>query len=125
MKSLFLLFILNSFFSLYKVPEGQFDKFRTGKFTYEGKENEVIITRTKHEQTEVYNNGKSKIICKIEWVNENTYILTGKRLINAKGCMKIGDEVKATIIEATGNKYICDCTTANCGSGKIVMIKLE
>lgn len=109
-----------------EIMEGSaYKNFKIGKFTYEGREEEVEIIRTNKTQTEIYNGGKSKLILNIEWVNDSTYLLTHKESINASGCLNKGDWIKATIIDTKKDKYTCSYTSNKCGEGKSVFIKLD
>jgi len=102
-----------------------FARFKTGKFTYETKKEQVEIIRTKKKQIEIFNNGMSKVILKIKWINDSTYVLSLKRAINAPGCLKKGDRVVTTILNASEDRYECFFTSKNCGEGRSVIIKLE
>ena len=110
---------------LFSQEHRPYEKFKTGKFTYEGRIGEVEIIRTKKTQTEIYNEGKSKLIFKIKWVNDSTYILKHQKSINAPGCLEKGDWIKAIILGSENNKYTCSFTSNKCGEGQSVFIKLE
>lgn len=102
-----------------------FESIKTGRFTYEGKEGEVEIIRTKRKQIEIFNEGKSKLILKIKWINDSTYVLTHKKSINNSGCLDKGDWIKAKILKRKKDRYECSYTSNKCGGGKSVFIKLE
>lgn len=110
---------------LYSQNSDCLNKIKTGKFTYPGEEGKVEIIRTKKTQTEVYNNGVSKLILKIQWLNDSTYVLTHKKSVNAPGCLEKGDWMKATVFKCEENRYSCEFTSNKCGNGQIVLIKLE
>lgn len=120
--SLTFLFLASLAFAQDKVD---YSKFRTGTFSYPGQEEDVIITWTKHKQIEVYNGGESKLILKVEWLNDSTYLLTHKKSINAPGCLDKGDWIKTKITQVNGNRYLCESTTNKCGSGELIIVKLE
>jgi hypothetical protein len=98
---------------------------RTGTFTYEGQEGRVEIIRTRKKQVENYNGGKSKIILRIKWVNDSTYVLTFRRAKNAPGCLKEGDTITTRILECDGNSYYCEYSSRRCGGGRITFVKLD
>lgn len=102
-----------------------FQDLKTGKFTYVGKEGETEIIRTKRKQVETFNGGKSKLILKIKWMNDSTYILTHKKAINAPGCLQKNDWINVVITRRWGNRFECSCSSENCGQGQIVFVKLD
>lgn len=101
-----------------------YKKFHIGTFVYGGKK-DVEIIRTKKMQTEVYNAGKSKIIMKIVWLNDSTYMLTVKKLVNAPGCLQKKDWITSVILDIQGNKSICSSRTANCGLSQAAIVKVK
>ena len=111
-----------TFFSQKKDP---YKRFKKGEFAYVGQENAVKIIRTKRKQIEVFGDGKSKLILKIDWTNDSTYVLTHLKSINANGCLKKGEQIITTIINSTADKYTCFYTTKNCGEGRSAIIKLK
>ena len=126
LKQIILLTLLTLVFKpIFSQDQIDFEYFKTGKFTYEGKEGEVEIIRTKNKQIEVYNGGNSKLILKIKWINDSTYVLTHKKSINAPGCLEKGDWIKATILNGSKDQYECSYTSNRCGEGKSIFIKLE
>jgi len=127
MKSLYLSLLISlcTSFVYGQNTKKELEKFRTGKFTYLGQEEDVVIIRTKKQQTETYNQGKSKLILKIEWVNDSTYVLTHQKAIEAPGCLTKGDWIKTIITSQDGNKYTCTYTSNKCGSGEGTIVKLE
>lgn len=120
-----ILFSLMFHIDVYSQEKLTYEDIKTGTFTYEGQEGNVEIIRTKREQIEIFNEGKSKITLKIEWVNDFTYILEVKELINAPGCLKRGDWIKASIGNRDKKGYDCSYTSSSCGSGSSRFIKLE
>ena len=126
MKNFFLVsFLVTSVFYSKAQTKEELQKFHTGTFSYKGMESEVQIIRTKKVQKEIFNKGKSRIIMKIEWLDDSTYVLTVKKIIDSPGCIKKGDKIFATIKSTNGNTYNCAYKSANCGSGETVFIKLE
>lgn len=126
MKQLILITLLNLLISpVFSQDQNSFDDLKTGKFAYEGNEGEIEIIRTKKKQIEIFNNGKSKLILKIKWLNDSTYVLTHIKAKNAVGCLQKGDTIKAIILNRNGNRYECSYSSNRCGDGKSVFIKLE
>jgi hypothetical protein len=106
--------------------ENEYTKFHTGTFTYESSGEDVIIKRTKTRQTETYNDGKSKVILKIKWENDSTYILTHIKSVNVgESCLKKSDSIKSVIMVVEGNKCFVRFSTKNCGQGACHFIKKE
>jgi hypothetical protein len=126
MKQLILVTLLSLFLRpVFSQDQNKYEDFKTGKFTYQGKSGVVEIIRTNKKQVEIFNDGKSKLILKINWINDSTYILTLIKKINIHGCLERGDWIKATITNRNGNKYECTYISKNCGGGKSVFVKLE
>ncbi len=101
-------------------------KMREGKFTYEGREYDVQVIRTKNKQVEIFNNGKSKIISKIHWVSDTEYWLIFKRSKNVKMVnRKKGEIMKVKIISCEGNKYYYECRGDKVSYTDGNMIKLD
>jgi hypothetical protein len=99
---------------------------RTGKYTYKSRGKTVEVIRTEKEQTEIYNNGKSKLILSVEWTSGSTYVLTFKKGINAPpGCLTEGDWIKVTIVKCYGKQYAAKYTSNKCGEGENVFEKIE
>lgn len=98
-----------------------------GTFTYEGHEKEVTVKRTKKKQIEIFNGGKTIVELKITWLNDSTYVLTYVKTVNLEEtpCWAIGSTVTTEITACDGEKATCNFTTAQCGSGSCVMIKLK
>ncbi|SMC81345.1 hypothetical protein [Moheibacter sediminis] len=125
MKYLFLLITLCCFGIGQSQESNIYSKFKTGKFSYEGNSGKVEIIRTEKKNIEIFNNGKSKLINEIKWINDSTYILTHKKSINASGCLDKGDWVKSTIIKVDGNSYTIKAISNKCGEGQTVIHKTE
>jgi hypothetical protein len=102
-----------------------FKKHVIGKFTYQDRQHESEIIRTRTKQTEIFNFGKSKLILKIKWLNDSTYVLTHQKAINAPGCLDKGDWIKATITNCDETHYTATYTSNKCGNGKSTFIKLQ
>jgi hypothetical protein len=99
---------------------------RTGKFTYAGRNGEGIeILRSKGEQVELTNNGRSKLILSIDWRAEDIYVLTLKKIVNNQGCLNPGDWIRVKIIACEGTSYKAKFDSERCGSGESVFVKLE
>ncbi|PHR26760.1 MAG: hypothetical protein COA38_14340 [Fluviicola sp.] len=121
---LFLFIIPFPVFS-YSQKEGKYDEFRTGTFTYLDKGEGVLVIRTKKTQIEIYPDGESKLINKIKWINDSTYMLTFKKSINADGCLVKGDRMKIEFLSKDGNQYKCRYTSSACGKGEVTMKKVD
>lgn len=99
---------------------------KTGKFAYEARYGQdVEIIRNEGEQVELTNKGKSKLILDVEWKTEAEYVLTLKEMISSKGCLKLGDWIKVTIVECEGARYVAKYESEHCGKGESVFVKLE
>jgi hypothetical protein len=90
-------------------------KMRTGNFIYSDQGSQSVIIRTDKLQTEIFNNGQSRLILKIKWTSETTYVLKLKKAINAPGCLKKGYRVTTTIISCSGDEYVGASTSKKCG----------
>lgn len=125
MKSaLTIIFILLSYLA-FSQNNKNFKDFKTGTFVYKGKEDEVKIIRTKKTQTEIYNDGASKLILDIKWIDDSNFELKMKKIVNAPGCLKLGDWIKVKIISRKDNEFNCEYSSERCGSGKSVFVKIE
>ncbi|MCX6180727.1 MAG: hypothetical protein NT150_02200 [Bacteroidetes bacterium] len=122
MKTIFTLLLLT--LSKLAFSQNHCSDYKTGKFTYEGLENEMEITRTKHKQIELDKSTNQKSVLKIKWINDSTYVLTVKGQRNKSTCLKNGETINATIYKCEGKKNYVSYTS-NCGNGKCVIIKLE
>lgn len=100
-------------------------KMRTGSFHYSDLGSQATIVRTDKLQTETYNNGQSKLIFKIKWTSDSTYVLILKKIINAPGCLNLGDRIETTITDCSENTYVGASTTKNCGSSTNTYIRIE
>jgi uncharacterized protein YxeA len=98
-------------------------KYKTGTFSYEGKEKEVQIIRTKTQQIEIFNEGKSKAYLKIEWKNDSTYVLTLTKVKNVPNA-QIGQQIETHIVSCEGDRYVCEYT-AGATKGECVIVKLK
>lgn len=127
MKKTFLLLLLSCLFSVSysQTPKKTYEGFKTGKFTYLAGDETVLIIRKKNTQTEIFNNGESKIILRINWLDDSNYTLTLKKAINAPGCLNKGDTINARIIKRSSNEYTCTYTSKNCGSGESTFTKVN
>lgn len=97
----------------------------TGRFTYEGEEGKVEIIRTENRQVEIYNNGKSKIILKLKWTGDSSYVLTRIGGENVeKGPLKLGNKIFTHVNKQIGKKYYCSWKAKKL-SGGCVIIKLD
>jgi hypothetical protein len=120
-----LFFAIFSGFGAFSQEPDCLSKFRTGKFTYEGWEGKIEIIRTKTTQIETYDNGRSKIIMKIKWVGPREYVLTHVKSINAPGCLKEGDTIRAHIISCNSTSFTCEWKANRCGSGTNTFVLLK
>lgn len=109
-----LLFSLNSF--------GQdslcVQKMKVGTFKYVDKQEGVVIVRTKNKQIEYSEDQDWKLVLKVRWVNDSTYVLTHKKSINIEGCLKKGTEIIVTIVACEGDRFKAVYTTEECGDGE-------
>lgn len=102
-----------------------YERFKTGVFTYVDVPGNVEIIRTETTQTEILNNGKSKMILKITWENDSTYVLKLKKLVNMPGILRKGDVIVTTIYEADQNSYKYSYTASGGLTGTGEIIRLE
>ena len=67
------------------------------------------IKRTKRKQIEFFNSGKSRVVSKITWLNDSSYMLIVKKCVNCPdvSLAQIGASTKVSITECTGNKFKC------------------
>jgi hypothetical protein len=86
---------------------------KTGEFFYPGRKDAAKIIRKKDKQIEIYNNGLSRLVFKLKWANDSTYVLTLKKKINAPGPLKKGDWIKATITSCEDGKSFCKTVSNN------------
>ncbi len=122
---LLLLFVCAGVIS-FAQESNKYEKFKTGTFTYAGDAySGTKIVRTKSKQTEIINNGQAKVIMKIKWINDSTYVLTLVKAVNAPGCLKKGDTITTVITSSTGNQYTFRSETANCGGAEATIVKVE
>lgn len=102
-----------------------YEGFKIGIFQYEANGELIEIKRTKKKHVETYNNGNSKLILKVKWLDESTLLLIYKRSVNAPGCLKKGDWVKVEILKINGDIYTCKVSSEKCGTDKADIIKRE
>ncbi len=96
--------------------EDKFKPFRTGTFVYDDYPTEVKVVRTKKKQVEHYNDGKDKMVLKIEWLNDSTYVLTQLKKTEDTGCLQKGDQILATITEVYEGGYAYSAVAKRCGT---------
>lgn len=102
-----------------------YQAFRTGTFVYDDYPTEVRVVRTKNRQTEYYNQGQNKMVLKIEWLNDSTYVLTQARKTETPGCLKKGDQILTTITGTYPGGYTYASLSKTCGSSTGKIRKLE
>jgi hypothetical protein len=59
------------------------------------------------------------------WTSDTTYVLTLKEIVNVKGCLKIGETIRVTVLECKGKRYLAKYTSERCGQGESAFIKVE
>jgi hypothetical protein len=101
-------------FSLPLVSVGQSDpcllNFRQGKYELiEKRTDGYYIIRTENEQVEIFNDGDSKVISKINWISNSEYNLITIKLINVPKTwgQKKGVLINVKIIECNEHSYRC------------------
>jgi len=103
-----------------------FLKMRTGRFKYANKLEGTTIVRTKKKQVEYSNNGNSKLILRVKWLNDSTYTLTHKKSVNKDpGCLVKGVEILVQIKECDSLAYFATYSSTKCGKGESYFIKIE
>jgi hypothetical protein len=122
---LFLVTILACTQTSYAQTKKELKALRKGVFTYEGMYGGSIITRTGSKQIETSADGKQKLILKIRWLDDKTYVLTFIKEINMPGCMRSGDTITTSIIEWDDKGYSCNYVSTSCGKGSCKFIKIE
>lgn len=95
------------------------ERVKIGRFEYRSSDKTITVIRTKKRQIETYNNGKSKLINRIKWISNTTYITTFVKEVNASGCLQRGDKMTMTILACDGDKYTVVATSENCGGAKV------
>jgi len=99
---------------------------RRGIFAYKtSMGTEVKVIRRKQKQKEISNGGKSKLITKIRWVNDSTYVLIFKREKNDPECLKKGTRIINTIIKCSENEYTVRSFSVECGKTENIITKIE
>lgn len=104
------------------------EEIRTGKFkaiSEDGKELAYTVIRKKKKQIEVYNNGQSKIVSRIDWLNDSTYTLTTIEKINAPGCDKVGAIARVRILNCKNLIQTCEWSQDGCGKGVTRLKKIS
>ncbi len=119
------LFFLISYNLTYAQSEECLKNIRTGTFEYVTSGIKVTVIRTENEQIELLNEGKSKAISKVRWINNREYIITFVKSINLPGCLKEGDEMKMVITECNGNTYTTIGSSERCGNAGITITKIQ
>lgn len=80
-------------------------KFKTGTFIYlDSKMKGLKVERNDSMQIETDTNFNSKIICKVEWLSECSYLVTPIKSINFPDSTKLAP-IEVEIIETTNNSY--------------------
>jgi hypothetical protein len=107
-----------------KTPRQLFEK---GSFVYVGMENEALIERTPDMQIEIMNGGKAKVYMKIVWLDDYTYVLIQKKLVNMKAtkCARKNSKIKTVITDYTEDSYTCNYDAGKCGQGTITIKKIR
>jgi hypothetical protein len=126
MKIFLIMLLLSSCQSKGTIDKACLKEIRTGKFAYEGRYGQdVEIIRTKDQQVEIINKGKSKQILEVKWTSETTYILTLREVVNSKPCLKIGETINVTVVKCDGKRYLAKYSSERCGKGESTFIKIE
>lgn len=117
-----ILFVFLSGYSTYAQDSNCLTSLRIGEFvavSEDGKKLGYKVIRKKNKQTEIYNNGKSKIISRIKWLNDSTYTLTTLKMINTPnpGCDKIGAIATVKILDCSNSIQLCEWSQKGCGTG--------
>ena len=115
--------VCGTFFTFSQRPN-DYSKFKTGTFIYPDFPDAKIV-RKKRKQIEIYNKRSSKVIMKIKWTSNSSYILTVKKLVNDSSCLKIGDVIKVKLTSSNGNTYFYDHSTKKCGNGSGSIKKVD
>ena len=94
---------------------------RTGKFesvTEDGQGFDYTVIRKKKKQIEIFNNGKSKVISKIDWIDDSNYTLTTLKWKNANsGCDHIGAVAYVEILNCDESIQVLRWQQDGCGEG--------
>ncbi len=127
-KKLFLIISTSIFFSFFNLSAQNFhaiERFKTGVFIYENRDSSRQIIRTKKKQTEVFNEGKSKLVFDVEWTSDTTYLLRFKKSHNAPGCLQKHDFIAVIILSVDSDCYTCRFISNRCGEGTGVFYKID
>lgn len=111
--------------SNYAQTKKELRALRKGVFAYEGRNDGYIVKRTGSKQIESSADGTQKLILKIRWLDERTYVLTFIKEVNMPGCLKTGDTITTSITDWDGNGYSCNFVSTSCGKGSCKFIKIE
>ena len=88
--------------------ESCLESLKNGKFVYSGALPGSYIERAGDKQTEYADDGKSKIISKVEWITASHYRLTILKLVNCEGSpVKKKDTIDVEILECNEAFYNC------------------
>lgn len=101
--------------------------FKSGTFYYDQLGPEVKIIRKGNKQTEVWNNGKSKVVMKVEWLSSTEYVLTLLKEVNVEhssGCLAKGDKLHNVIVANSDTQFFVKSRTLKCGTMTSVINKL-
>lgn len=101
-----------------------YQAFRTGTFVYDNADN-VEVIRTKKKQTTEVDNGARKMVSDIEWMNDSTYVLTVKRIVNYPGCLEVGDQILVQVTGVDGDRFYFEAISKKCGNANGAMRKLR
>lgn len=86
------------------------DKLETGYFIADNMP-DYYIYRKKGKQTEFINNGDSKIVSKVVWINDNEYKIVVKKHVNLPDSFSNGvGEYVFTITECEGDSFTLQTT---------------
>ena len=83
------------------------------------------VIRKKSKQIEIYNDGKSKIVSRIKWINDTTYTLTTTKLVNAPGCDKVGATATVKITACENSIFSFVWSQEGCGEGHSALKKIS
>ena len=111
--------------SNYAQSKKELKALRKGVFAYEGRNDGYIVKRTGSKQIETSADGTQKLILKIRWLDDRTYVLTFIKEINLPGCLKPGDTITTSITECDEFGYSCHYVSTSCGKGSCKFIKIE
>ena len=100
--------------------------FKTGVFSFEsGNAKDVRIRRGKSKQVELHPESSSKVISKIEWMDDCTFILTCIKVNKPENKKYIGGKLTVKIISVTDSSYTYRATYENGVSKEKTHYKLK